>query len=450
MIFVVAFLLALGPLVFVHELGHFLAAKRFGVGVPVFSFGFGPRLFGFRRKETDYRVSLIPLGGYVRMAGDEADENRTGAPQEFLSRPRWQRFIVYVAGATFNIVFAVLTVWVLLWIYGKVEGPPPVYPVAEDVRPGSPAQAAGVRPGDRILRIGGEDVLDERSFTDAYRKILRSLEASTTVTIERGTDRLDLRLELGAEGGRTGADPGWQLSWPGRGAPVIAVIEDESPAARAGLKVGDRIVGEDDRKPIYEPELRALLEASSEREVPLRVERDGATLTVPVTPQDRDGKGMIGVGFRPPEGTRRDLGPAEAFVESVKMNAALSTAVLVTLKRMITREESVKNLSGPIEIAQVAKRALVEGIDAFCWFLAFVSLQLGIFNLLPIPVLDGGHILVLVAEAILRRDLSERVKERLMQAGLVVLLLFFALVMVNDAGKISALSNFFKSIKNYF
>ncbi len=436
MIVIVAFLLALGPLVFVHELGHFLAAKGFGIGVPVFSLGFGPRLFGFRRKETDYRVSAIPLGGYVRLAGDESDENRSGRPEEFLSRPRVERFVVYVAGATFNIVFAVLTMWVLLWVGGITEAPPPVYPVVERVEDGSAAEAAGIRSGDRLVRIAGQDVLEWERFTEAYGDLLRS--AGAPVAVERGKERIDLSVSTSAALGEGRGLPGWLLAWPGREEPVIAVVEPNSPAERAGLEIGDRILGVDGRGPVQEPELRALLEASAGRVVRLSVERAEAVVEVAVTPRESAGKGRIGAGFRLMEGTHRDLTGSAAFVEALRLNAALSTAVLVTLKRMITREESVKNLSGPIEIAQVAKRALVAGVGSFFSFLAFVSLQLGVFNLLPIPVLDGGHILVLGAEAVMRRDLSDRVKERVMQAGLVFLLFVFAMVMYNDLAKSAA------------
>ena len=153
--FIVAFILVLAPLVFFHELGHFLAAKLFRIGVPVFSLGFGPRLFGFRRAETDYRVSLIPLGGYVRLTGDEADEHRVGAPEEFLSRPKWQRFVVFVAGATFNIALAFLAMWFYFGYYGKVEVPAPA---VQSVAPGSEAERAGVGVGDVLLAVDGRDV----------------------------------------------------------------------------------------------------------------------------------------------------------------------------------------------------------------------------------------------------------------------------------------------------
>lgn len=446
MIVLLAFLLALGPLVFIHELGHFLAAKGFGIGVPVFSLGFGPRLFGFRRRETDYRVSAIPLGGYVRLAGDESDENRSGKPEEFLSRPRAQRFVVYTAGALFNILFAVLTVWVLLWIGGKTEAPPAAYPVVERVQAGSPAETAGIRAGDRLVRVGSEDVLEWDRFTEAYRKFLVSPDRTLGLTVEREKERIELSLSMQAAAAEAAGLPGWLLSWRGWDSPLIAVIEADSPAARAGLQVGDRVVAVEGVGPIEEPELRAVLGARPGKAVRLAVERSGSRIELVVTPRDTGGKGRIGVGFQPPAGEHRDLSVSQAFVESLVLNASLSTAVLVTLKRMITREESVKSLSGPIEIAQVAKRALVQGIGSFFSFLAFVSLQLGVFNLLPIPVLDGGHILVLGAEAVMRRDLSERVKERVMQAGLVFLLFIFAMVMYNDLAK----SDAFQFLKRLF
>ena len=192
-----AFILVLGILVFVHEFGHFLAAKSFGIAVPTFSLGFGPRLFGFRRKETDYRISLIPLGGYVRMAGDEADEQRTGAPEEFLSRPRWQRFVVFVAGATFNIVLALLVMWLALWLYGKQEVKiAETPPVVARVLDGSTAQAAGIRQGDRILKIEGRDARDPKT---RFEEEVMSPGAHKTIELERDGAPLSIELDMGSD-----------------------------------------------------------------------------------------------------------------------------------------------------------------------------------------------------------------------------------------------------------
>jgi regulator of sigma E protease len=426
-----SFVLVLGILVFIHELGHFSVAKWFGIGVPIFSLGVGPRIFGFRRGETEYRVSALPLGGYVRLAGDEADEARTGAPNEFLSRPKWQRLLVYLAGATFNILFAILAAAAMFRVYGKSEvAIPEAYPVVVDVVAGSPAQAAGIRAGDRIVSIAGRDARDPQTEAE---EITLSPNTTKPVVIERAGQRLT--LETG-----TGQDPVFHLGFPGwipvregTGPAEIDQVVSGTPADRAGLKVGDKVLGLDDRSPVSEPELRALILASAGRPIRLKIEREGEPRTIELTPSDEGGKGRIGVNFRSPS-THRDLDLGQALAASVDFNWTMTRSVFLTLGKLVRFEISLRAFSGPIGIAQVSREA-VKTFETFLYFLALISLQLGVLNLLPIPVLDGGHVLILLAEAAARRDFSERVKERVMQAGLVFLLAFFCVVMYFDVIK---------------
>lgn len=427
-----AFILVLGILVFVHEFGHFLAAKSFGISVPTFSLGFGPRLFGFRRKETDYRISLIPLGGYVRMAGDEADEARTGAPEEFLSRPRWQRFIVFVAGATFNVVLALLIMWLALWIYGKqevkiAETPPVVARVVD----GSTAQAAGIRQGDRVLRIGGRDARDPQT---RFEEEVMSPGVRKTVELERDGELVSVELDMGADPHYHLGYPGWQLLTESAEPPVFEVVTKGSPAAEAGAMSGDRILVADGREGVTELELRAMLEASPGRGIELTIDREGTPQRITVVPRSEGGKGRIGVTFRPVGLVHRDLSFLEAGAESVQVNLELSKTLFLTLRKLIGGEISVRAFAGPMEIARASREA-VRRFEWFLGFLAFISLQLGILNLLPIPVLDGGHILILAVEGVMRRDFSDAVKERIMQVGLVFLLGFFAVIMYFDVIK---------------
>ena len=416
-----AFILVLGILVFVHEFGHFLAAKSFGIAVPTFSLGFGPRLFGFRRKETDYRISLIPLGGYVRMAGDEADEQRTGAPEEFLSRPRWQRFVVFVAGATFNIVLALLVMWLALWLYGKQEVKiAETPPVVARVLDGSTAQAAGIRQGDRILKIEGRDARDPKT---RFEEEVMSPGAHKTIELERDGAPLSIELDMGSDSRYHLGFPGWQL-----------LTESGSPAGVAGAKTGDRVLAADDRDGVTELELRAMLEASPGRGIELKIDRLGTTETITVVPRSEGGKGRIGVTFRPVGLVHRDLSFLEAGAESVEVNLDLSKTLFLTLRKLVGGEISVRAFAGPMEIARASREA-VRRFEWFLGFLAFISLQLGILNLLPIPVLDGGHILILAVEGVMRRDFSDAVKERIMQVGLVFLLGFFAVIMYFDVIK---------------
>jgi regulator of sigma E protease len=429
---IVAFVLVLAPLVFIHELGHFLAAKAFRVGVSVFSLGFGPRLAGFRRRETDYRVSLIPLGGYVRMIGDEADEHRTGASNEFLSKPRWQRFVIFVAGAAFNITLAFLVMWAYFAAFGKIETPhPTVYAVTE----GSPAESAGVRVGDQLLEIAGHDVQDARDFIYYYNlEIALAPDTVKTVTIARGDERLSVPLNTGSDPKLGIGEPGWRVGHGGT--PVIREVVPDGAAAEAELRPGDRILAAGGKESITGLELQVLIRASAGKPVSLLVERGDTTMPVVVRPRPGADGGSIGIVFESAPLDPVPLSVAEAAGESLRWNLDLSKTLFVVLKRMVTAELSIKTMSGPVGIAQAAHQALETGASTFLYLLAFFSLQLGILNLLPIPILDGGHILILVIEGVMRRNLSETVKERVMQAGLVFLIAFMGIVIFLDVVKI--------------
>ncbi len=435
---IAAFLIVLVPLVLIHEFGHFIVAKALGIGVPVFSFGFGPRLWGIRRGGTDYRFSAVPLGGYVRLQGDESDENRRGAPEEFLVRPKWQRFLVFVAGATFNVLLAIATLWLLFAVYGKQEVQNPNdNPVVMGLAADSAAAAAGLERGDRILAIGGHDVGGAEVFREIYnREIILSPNTSKPIVVEREGERrvVELRIDADPKFGH-GTDPGWYLSWGGDETPVILAVNPGERADEAGLREGDRVLAVGERRPISELELRKLLEASAEVELRLLVEHDGVERAVVLTPRAEEGKGRIGAVIGLPA-VQVDLGLIEALRESLRENLSNSLMLFEVLKRMATREVPLRSVSGPIGIAQYARQALVTSPRTVLWLLAFFSLQLGILNLLPIPVLDGGHILILAVEGLLRRDLSERLKERVMQFGFVFLLAFMSIVIYLDIAKL--------------
>ena len=426
-----SFVLVLGILVFVHEFGHFIVAKAFKIGVPIFSLGFGPKIAGFRRGETEYRVAMIPLGGYVRLAGDEADEARTGAPEEFGSRPRWQRFLVFVAGATFNIVLAILVMTFTYAQWGKDESVhPEAYPTVVAIAEASPAAAAGVKEGDKVLSIGGEDARDVRTRED----VTLSPDQTKVVTVERSGEKLTLSVPMGHDPVDHLGAPGWRLVQEGGRPPSVDMVVGGSPAEEAGMKRGDRIVDIEGRAPQGELEIRAILEKSAGRAVKMGLERDGARIDVTVTPKDEAGKGKIGVLFADGDRVRRQLTVSESFVAAVQWSADITQSVFKTLGHVFSGQVSLRAFSGPIEIATVSREA-VRQMETFFTFLAFISLQLGILNLMPIPVLDGGHIAILGIEGLLRRDLSDRVKERVMTVGFVFLLAFFGVVVYFDIVK---------------
>jgi len=430
---VLSFILVLAPLVFIHEFGHFLAAKAFRIGVPVFSLGFGPRLWGFRRAETDYRLSLVPLGGYVRLAGDEADEKRTGAPEEFLTRPKYQRFIVFVAGATFNIILAFLAFWVFFGVYGKEVV---AYPVVQVVLEDSQAAKAGVQAGDTVIEVHGKDLVAQDKNQVLSLDLLLSPNQEREILLERQGQRMTVTLFTGEDPKYKMGLPGWRLGVENE-VPTILKVNRGSPAEEAGLRGGDVIIAAGGRDEIGQLELRQMIQQAPDLEIDLVVERDGERFSFNVIPRrQEDGTGLIGVEFLPFEAPRLALSVGQAAAESLRQNIVLSKTLFVVLKRLVTREVSVRSMSGPIGIAQVARSALLQGPRVFLYLLAFFSLQLGILNLLPIPVLDGGHIMILFIEGIIRRDLPEIVKERVMQAGFVFLLAFMGLIVVLDIVKL--------------
>lgn len=434
---IVAFVLVLAPLVFVHELGHFLVAKMLGIGVPVFSLGFGPRIAGFERAGTDYRLSLFPLGGYVRLRGDEADEERVGAPDEFLSRSRFERFLVYVAGAVFNVVLAFLVLWFLFGWWGKPEVQnADSYPTVVALAEPSNAVEAGIRVGDRIVAVAGEDVRGRETFQQvANLKIVLAPDQTVPITVERDGTRLDLPVRISAhEVEGYGENPGWNLDWGSAGVEIVETTAG-SRGEEAGILVGDLIVAANGEAPIGQVRLREILADHPERAVELEIVRGEERIELTVVPEDHAGKGLVGIGLQEPMVTRK-LGWGEAARESVAVNVENSKMLFAVLKRMVTGEVPIKTVSGPIGIARYARRAIETSPSTVFWLLGFFSLQLGILNLLPIPVLDGGHIAILGIESVLRRDLSDRVKERVMQAGLVFLLGFMVLIFALDIGKL--------------
>ena len=416
------FIVVIGFLIFAHESGHFMFAKLFGVRVLTFSFGFGKRLFGFRKGDTDYRVSLIPLGGYVRMAGDAAEENPSGAPDEFLSKPKWQRFIILFAGPAMNIIIAVAFMAAIVMI-GVDQ--PVTEPVVGEIEKGAPAEKAGLQPGDRIVRIKGEPVND---FNDL--RVMISMNAGTPIEVvyqrgnQQGRTTLTPRREEGEFGpvGRAGISFGSQ--------PIVGRVEPGSPAATAGILAGDRILSVNG-KPVSSLEGYAVLSNEQKtRPVALELARGGSIVRVSVPPATGDELAVSrGVGRQ----TRLlKLGFIPALRYSVTENWKMLRLTGAAVRRLFRPEGSVKELSGPVNIARISGEALRTGWLPTVGLMAMISLQLGVMNLLPIPVLDGGHIMILLIEGIARRELSIRVKERIQQVGFAVLATLMIVVLYND------------------
>ena len=424
--------IVLGFLVFAHESGHFFVAKLFRVRVLVFSLGFGKRLFGFRKGATDYRVSLVPLGGYVRMAGDTPEENQPANPEEFLSKPKWQRFLILVAGPFMNIVIAIAFIAIISMVGTESVI---IKPVIGEVTPDKPAARAGLLPGDRIVAINGEPIKD---FDDMRLAIgmhggtplridyLRAGQPrSTTLTPEREDS------EFGPVG-RAGIRPYLDTT--------VGRVTPGTPAASAGLRTGDRIVAVNGHPVSQLTELDTWFDAAKKNPIVLDVVRGTAgsvefattrqrfRTTLPVASADPSDPYR---GFIPPTEIHK-LSFVPAVKDSVEQNWKMLRYAFITLGRLFRAEGSVKELSGPISIARISGEMLRRGWMNVVALMAMISLQLGIMNLLPIPVLDGGHIMILLVEGVARRDLSLRVKERIQQVGFAVLAALMIVVIYND------------------
>ncbi len=448
---VVAFVVAILVLVTIHELGHFWVARRLGIKVRRFSVGFGPPLYRWRRRadDTEYVIAALPLGGYVKML-DERDEQEAIPPADlaraFNRQPIWKRSLVVLAGPVANFVLAVLIYWGLL-----LAGETGVRPEVGSVEPGSVAAEAGFAPGDLVTGVEGRPVATWGSFWFALLSAsLGGGDVSVDVTIADGAAAV--RTLPAAE--LAPLDPGsgflaavglerYRPSIP----PVIDAVVPDEPAAEAGLQTGDRVLSIDAEPVADWDQLVAAVQARAEQRISLRVERDGVQRTLTLTPRAmtlEDGKviGRIGAGPAVSEGLYDDImvvvhyGPVGALQEAVRRVGDLSVMTLRILWRMLLGTASVENLSSPIGIADAAGKTASFGIEPYLEFLALLSVSLGLLNLLPIPVLDGGHLLYFAVEAVLGRPLSEELQAQGQRLGLLLILCLMTLAFYVDIARI--------------
>lgn len=450
---IVVVIIALGLMVFIHELGHFMAAKWMGVRVLTFSFGFGKRLFGVKRGEftwgplqeaesegTDYRLSLLPLGGYVKMAGEDpsqtvsALEGPAGATRgdegDFARHPRWQRFIIVVMGPVMNILLAIV---LLAGLY-RYHYEQPAFENEQarigEVSPDSPAATAGLQPGDLLTRVGS---ITNPKWEDVDLQIAMSPGKALPVTIVRGGETREVELVPRAQGRDELGYAGLSPCMPAQ----IDQVSKGAPASRAGLKKGDRIEALDGRPILCSQDLITALQKGEGKPVELTVARSGNNLNFQITPELGSPNGrkqwLIGVGLRLV--VVKQLPWPSAFTSSVQENVKTFQLSFTALGKIITRKMSTRSLAGPIGIAQMSGEAYREGIADLISVTAFISLQLAIINLLPIPVMDGGVIFLLLIESVMQRDLSLAFKERVVQVGLAFLLLLIVFIMYNDLVK---------------
>jgi regulator of sigma E protease len=424
-----AAVLVLGVIIILHELGHFLVARYFKIRIETFSVGFGPRLIGFRRGDTDYRISAFPLGGYVKMAGDTPSETLTGEPHEFLSKPKWQRFLVASAGPIMNMILAVVLL-TGLFMYGR-EVPEVLTTQATIgvVETGSPAFEAGVRKGDLVAELDGKQ---KPNWQDVENKIALNAGNSLALTLDRNGESISTTIipvkKPPSDRGYVGMGPH---------VPVIVKAVWGEPAKAAGLQPGDEVTvvnGID--LTTSAQSIQAIIQGIPEPNFPIMVNRHGETLMFQITPVLKNGLRYIGMDLVPPPSVMIKLGFSAAVSKSISTNVEYGKTILQVIGMLFKREASIKQLDGPIGIVRASGEALNEGFATLISLMALISLNLGLLNILPIPVLDGGVMLMLIVESLMGRDLSLRLKERIIQVSVVALLMLTVLVLYNDVIKI--------------
>ncbi|MBZ5508260.1 MAG: RIP metalloprotease RseP [Acidobacteriia bacterium] len=433
-----AFIFVLGILVFVHEFGHYAVAKLFKVRVEVFSLGFGKRLVGFRRGDTDYRISLLPLGGYVKMAGENPMESRTGDPGEFMSHPRWQRFFVAIAGPAMNIILAVVVltgVYMFRHEYPAYLDKPAVLGWVID---GSPAQTAGFKTGDKIAVIQGKI---EPTWDDVRYQIFGNINQTLKMDVLRGTQTLPLELTAHIPE-KDDVDILRELGLVPEGKSVVGRVMPGSPAEKAGLHTDDEIIAVNG-SPVQTGNtigLAAVLEKNKEKPAKITVTRKGQTLDLMVTPElspaGADGKAAYRIGVELPQEFHVDKLSFAAALNAATVDCKKNSSLIFRLLgQLFTVKGTLKQFGGPVMIMQESGKAAQAGFVVLLQFMALISLNLAIFNMLPIPILDGGLVLMLLVESVMRRDIKQEVKERVYQAAFVFLVLFAAVVIFNDVTK---------------
>jgi len=427
---ILSFLIVFGVLVFIHEFGHFFTAKLVGIRVETFSFGYGKRLFGFRRKETDYRLSLIPMGGYVKFLGEGEffkEGDRTNLPADhFLAKTRGERFLVMVMGSVMNILLAVVIFAAINMVGVTVPAYQEEKPIIGYIEPGSPAEKAGFELEDEILRVDNERVA---TWSDVELAVGRKPDREIRVEIRRGGEvrMIEFRTEK-----RTRYALGY-AGFMGKFLTQIRSVNPGSPAEKAGLQPGDIVLSVDGR-PIYLYQFVDYLEKNPNRELEFMLNRKGETVRLKVTPRLEGKVGKIGA-YTEAQSTVKKYGFFGAIAQSVRENVKNTFLIIRFIRDLVQGRASTQQLGGPLEIARFSYVAMRMGFLAMLSWIGLISLQLGVINLFPIPVFDGGQIFVLGLEALFRRDFSPRVRQIWMQVGFVIFIFLIVFIILNDIVK---------------
>lgn len=435
------FLLVLGVLVSFHELGHFLAARWIGVKVLKYSIGFGPKLLGRQIGETEYLLSAVPLGGYVKLFGEEETDAVTPEEQKrsFVHQPLLSKMAIVAAGPGFNFLLAYLIFsgWLATGAPLFVPTFHDLTPDVEALKPGSPADLAGMKTGDRVIRVNDKDISSRSELFDAVAK---SNGQAMTLDVRRGNQVKTLVVTPSAV---TVQDNGKDVVTYRLGieetAPVITAVMNGSPAMAAGFRDGDRVLTIEGQEIRTWSQMTGFVKESPNRPLHFQVQREGLIVPLVVTPAaDKttvDGKtvevGKIGISG-PGRSIIRASNPLMAAVQGVQATWGWTELTAIGIYKMVAGEISSKNIGGPLTIANMSGEAAAQGMSSVVFLIAILSINLGVLNLLPIPILDGGHLLFFAIEAILRKPLGDRQREIAQQVGLLLLVSIMVFAFWND------------------
>ena len=419
---ILVFAVVISVLVMVHELGHHLMAKWFGVPVEVFSVGFGPRLIGFRYSGTDYRLSAIPFGGYVKMAGTSMS-GRDATPNGFDSKAPWQRFLILLAGPVMNVGFALVLATVALWCGIELPAYRSNAPIVSAVVEQSAAERSGVKPGDRIIAVSGQEI---SSWAAVDSHLAARASQSISLTLQRGPDAISVRLPAHAE-----PEDALGIGVLPDAHPVVRRVESGKAADRAGLRPGDVVLSIGGKSTNVMTDVARTVASASGQALSLEILREGQRrwITVAADSQSFGAVAVIPTAVFRPE-------PIDALVLGVRAIAGSSAQIFKTISGLFTGEISPSHLIGPVGLAQIAGESSQLGWRALLAAMAFISLNLGLCNLLPIPILDGGHMVMLLVEGVVRRDVPFGLRKVLVGAGALAMVLLLVTTFYYDLGRL--------------
>jgi regulator of sigma E protease len=439
------FLVVLGVLVAFHELGHYLAARWVGVKVLKFSLGFGPKLFGRTMGETEYLLSAIPLGGYVKLYGEDEAEATTqeDRARSFAHKGLWGKVLIVAAGPGFNFILAyfIFAGWLATGAPLFVPTFQDLTPDIEAMVPGSPADTAGIQIGDRVSRVNGHDISTRTELFDAVAK---SNGQALALEIKRGEQiKIVTVTPTTVPGPQTSAqEPGYYLGVE-ETPPLVTSVMQSSPAAKAGLQAGDHVISIDGQRIHTWSQMTGIVKESPDRQLQVEVLREGRRVSLTVTPAAEKAMvngqsvevGKIGISG-PGRSIMRSSTPLLSLYDGLGATWGWTELTAIGLYKMVVGDISSKNIGGPLTIANISGEAAAQGASSVVFLIAILSINLGVLNLLPIPILDGGHLLFFLIEGILRKPLGERQREIAQQAGLVLLVGVMIFAFWNDLERI--------------